>query len=152
MTIKTSHLGRDGTALVAAGLTRQLVARGWLNKCCEIVDRVNQRANIHTSATQRAKPTGDRTMVKLSNISIQAVKAVDCFPAAASDFFQVSGTDQDGIVWSAATDFSTLDAAEAFAAADFDETEWECYGPSYALGQVDEVSLMDDEERFARGF
>ena len=79
-------------------------------------------------------------------------KGSEYYPALSFDPWQVAGTDSDGYYWVANEDFKTEAEADAFIALPFDDASYTYQGPSYALGQVDERSLMDDEELYHRGF
>jgi hypothetical protein len=88
----------------------------------------------------------------MKEIEIHFIKATDCCPAADADFFQVSCYDSEGIGWYANESFATAaDAAAFIISFPSLESGWYCAGPSYALGQVDEALLMDDEERHHKG-
>ena len=93
----------------------------------------------------------------MRSIETRFIAATDCNPVADDDFFQVSCYDSDGITWYANEEFATARDAVIFIFANdwkaepTQETGWVCAGPSYSLGQVDEASLMDDEERQHKG-
>lgn len=84
-------------------------------------------------------------MTNLTLVKAQA-KGSEYYPALSFDPWQVAGTDEEGFYWVAVEDFRTEAEADALIALPFDETNYCFQGPSYALGQVDERSLMDDEE------
>jgi hypothetical protein len=79
-------------------------------------------------------------------------KGSEYFPAISFDPWQVYLTDDQGVVWVAEEDFATEAEADALIAKPFNPANYYRQGPSYALGQVDEYSLMDDEERAHYGY
>jgi hypothetical protein len=79
-------------------------------------------------------------------------KGSEYFPAVSFDPWQVYLTDDNGEVWVAEALFETEKEADALIAAPFDPANYCHQGPSYALGQVDEFSLMDDEEQAHYGY
>jgi hypothetical protein len=74
-------------------------------------------------------------------------KGSEYYPALSFDPWQVvARTDDNGFDWVANEDFKTEEEADAFIASPFNEAAYTFQGASYSLGQVDEHSLMDDEE------
>ena len=73
-------------------------------------------------------------------------KGSDNYPELSFDPWLVAGTDSEGYFWVANEDFKTEAEADAFIELPFNKANYTYQGPSYSMGQVDERSLMDDEE------
>ena len=90
------------------------------------------------------------TLIK-STFKAQA-KGSEYYPALSFDPWQVQVILYDGSRYVAEEDFRTEAEADALLALPFDDANYYYQGPSYALGEVDERSLMDDEELAFHGF
>ena len=80
------------------------------------------------------------------------LKGSEYYPTISYDPWHVVLTDDQGVVWVAEEQFRTEAEADALIAAPFDAANYCRQAPSYSLGQVDDVSLMDDEERAHYGY
>ena len=97
--------------------------------------------------TNTYTPTQVLGALTLKNIRISFTLGEDCSPAQDGSWWDINAEDTQGRDWYANLDFVSKEAAEAFLNKQLNEADWVCNGLSYAMGKVDEYTLMDSEEQ-----